>query len=426
MDYRWTETRMTFTKYAAALLAAAFMAGAGAQTVQSTSNPDDSEIEVTGTGETPEAARTDAIRQALQQVVPQVVAAERYIENDNVVMDHVLSSMNGHVKSVQTLDVKKTDIGYSTRIRATISKHEIANFIRYRADSKVAFSGEAVLAEANREIEARNFRGEFLEHLFRGYPSEYVTTKIQKIEPDAANPGTVRMQISYQLRPDFVEGLRRGVSEIQCQPDQKSCSNQSLCFEQASGVSCVRLAAGPLLAAGHLNGNYPILRRLFPDSEGDGRSSFIPGLLIRFLNAAGQRVGSKECFDVGHITDNLKSGMIELLPIHEGEAERRIHKETNNQYLGGNTRWISDRPMADSFDFKTQLIRGSVEFDKAVRADSVAVLFDRSNPHAGVRDHGSIVFDVTNTRQPAVKPTIRHADNDSSTTELAAGCPWPN
>ena len=171
-------------------------------------------VEVSGTGETPEAARQDGIRQALQREVPQIIAADRRFENDTVVLDRVLSSMNGHVQAVQVLGTSKTGTSYLARMLVKVSKREIVNFIRYRSDGGgLDLSGGALLAEASREIEARKFRATFLERFFAGYPASAVGASVDSIKPNTVRPAIIEVEMRFQLHPEFVARLKTAAND---------------------------------------------------------------------------------------------------------------------------------------------------------------------------------------------------------------------
>ncbi len=87
-------------------------------------------VEVTGGGQTAYSAQQDAVRRAMQMVIKQLVIAERKIENDQIVMDRVISSMSGYVEEFRVLKETSSESSISIKAVVTISVQPIVNFFR--------------------------------------------------------------------------------------------------------------------------------------------------------------------------------------------------------------------------------------------------------------------------------------------------------
>ncbi|MGH9550251.1 MAG: hypothetical protein ACRD3W_12795, partial [Terriglobales bacterium] len=86
-------------------------------------------VVVTGDGASIDEAKTDAIRQALQQSMRQLVIAERTIRGNSILRDKVMSTMNGYIDRFQQRDLKKIGSGYSVTAEITVSASRIENFL---------------------------------------------------------------------------------------------------------------------------------------------------------------------------------------------------------------------------------------------------------------------------------------------------------
>jgi hypothetical protein len=86
--------------------AGAFLSDASAQSPNVT-------VFVTGSGPSIDDAKTDAIRQALQLTMRQLVIVDRVISGDTVVRDRVMSTMNGYIEQFTPKDIHRTNIGYA-------------------------------------------------------------------------------------------------------------------------------------------------------------------------------------------------------------------------------------------------------------------------------------------------------------------------
>jgi hypothetical protein len=164
-------------------------------------------VSVKGTGPSIDEARTDAIRQALQQTIAQLVIVERAIKNDEVLRDSVISTMNGYVDKFHERQVGKDADGFVVEADVTVSTSRIENFIGVATGGSVSFDGSSLLAEANREAAQRKARGEIFDRLFRGFPSETLDVKITAIKPNEIDPNSLSIDVEYSLKPEFRKAL---------------------------------------------------------------------------------------------------------------------------------------------------------------------------------------------------------------------------
>ena len=181
------------------------------------SDVEDVTVEVVGVGMGAYESRMDAVRQALQQVLPQIVFADREIKNDELVRDQVMSSMQGHAKSVVTIEQKVVDGRVQGRYNVTISTREIENFIRYRrsSGSSSQIDGEALGAELQREQESRVFRDNYVRRLVQGFPSQMVQSKVTGLKP-TSDLSEVEVSVVWRLNPNWVRTMHQSLEQISC------------------------------------------------------------------------------------------------------------------------------------------------------------------------------------------------------------------
>lgn len=88
------------------------------------------EVAATGFGETIEAAKLDAVRNALSRSFDQFVFVERQIADDELRRDVVMSTMNGFVKDIELVSVTRDNSGfYSIFANVTVSGSGLENFV---------------------------------------------------------------------------------------------------------------------------------------------------------------------------------------------------------------------------------------------------------------------------------------------------------
>ncbi|MEJ5208740.1 hypothetical protein [Denitratimonas sp. CY0512] len=143
------------------------------------------EVVVRGSGETLEAARLDAIRQATQQVTQQLIVADRKIEDDAIVMDRVLSTMNGYVEKFESLDSGTDANGTWLEARIIISESRIENFIAEVRGSGADVDGQSVFAELQRTRAQKESAEDIMRRAFEGYPHAALNAKVVSVRvPD--------------------------------------------------------------------------------------------------------------------------------------------------------------------------------------------------------------------------------------------------
>ncbi|WHQ68631.1 hypothetical protein [Methylorubrum extorquens] len=201
---------------ASSLLSAALLlgvsGGAQSQTVEPLSNGKTA-VKVTGHGPTIAAARQDGVRQALQLTVEQLVVVDRAVENDEVVRDRIISTMNGYVDDLRDISVSSTDAGYDVALEVTVSKTRINNFAAF-LKSGSPLRGNALLQEAIREVEQRNVRSEIVDHLFRGYPAQAVNVDLVQAKPNASDPRVINLSFRQQVDSSFLRSVVEGLKAL--------------------------------------------------------------------------------------------------------------------------------------------------------------------------------------------------------------------
>lgn len=373
-------------------------------------SPNEFQLEVTGSGPTVQDARADGIRQALQRTVPQIIATERVIKNDSVVMDSVMSSMNGNVKSVDVLSTLRSGNSYEVRMHVHISRRDIVNFVSFRAQSGTNFSGAALLAESQREKEARRFRDTFIERSLRGFPAAASNAKLISLKPDL-DPSLVKVQIEYRLDTAFVKALRNAANEVQCVGAKTSCSEYEICTQIGhDDIDCTLPGAGahqPKIESGYSRfGNYQSL----VDTFGLPRSSALPrgnlDFAMRFLDSNGTRVGTQGCYDA------LMSSVSDKFPLWQSSHIVEIRPRG-----GGNIIHVysfSDKPLIYEDKLSLAKLEGVVDLSRIKSIELAPVIVE----NIGFDRKKGIVFDVV--RQP--RQSSSKSDPVSPTQNE---CLWP-
>ena len=178
-------------------------------------------VVVTGRGISVDDARSDAVRQALQQTMKQLVVADRAINNNEVLRDKVISTMNGYIDNLKQKSLTRTNDGFAIEAEVTVSASRIVNFIGYAAGTTATLRGDALSADINRENAQRTARGEIFDRTLRGFPSKVMDVKILGIKPSDSNPNILRVDLEYSFKKSFeaeLESTIRALGAVECRP----------------------------------------------------------------------------------------------------------------------------------------------------------------------------------------------------------------
>jgi hypothetical protein len=158
----------------------------------SSTGPGEVQVRVTGRGESEWSARNDAIRQALQQAMSQLVIADRVVSDDKVLRDTVMSTMNGFVERFEPIRTYKEGSEIVTEANVAVSNTRMENFLAGSTGASASLRGSDLSANLQGELASRAARAQVLWRLFAGYPGKAIEIKIEKIGLSAQDPHFIK------------------------------------------------------------------------------------------------------------------------------------------------------------------------------------------------------------------------------------------
>lgn len=172
-----------------------------------------STLEVEGFGDSIGEARMDAIRNALNQTVRQLIITDRRIENQELVLDRVLTTANGFISNFRLLESHLLE-GGTVRIRAkvTVATRQIENFIAYGDFDSSTVDGESLFAEAQRQQMQTRMATQILNRALSGYPAYAHDIELKSIRPRSGS--SFEMTIDIQPVSSFFESLKQTIAAI--------------------------------------------------------------------------------------------------------------------------------------------------------------------------------------------------------------------
>lgn len=204
----------------AVFLLVALAPAAGAQ--------EESALRVTGQGESSYEAREDAIRQALQIAVEQLVISQQVVENDRLTLDRLSSTMNGFVSAFAPVRSYSENGSVFIEADIIVSRSRIENFIGLTNGARTEVNSDNILASMQAERLARVARADMVAALFRDFPDRALEAGPVSLSLNPANPGLVDFRTEVRWAPRFLSSLQEGLKalgahHVNCGLDPYSC-----------------------------------------------------------------------------------------------------------------------------------------------------------------------------------------------------------
>ena len=98
-------------------------------------------LTVSGSGKTPDEAKTNALRSAIEQAFGTFISSKTEILNDAVVKDEIVSVANGNIQKYEVIsELQLPDGGYTTSLKAMVSVSKLTSFVESKGVA-VEFKG---------------------------------------------------------------------------------------------------------------------------------------------------------------------------------------------------------------------------------------------------------------------------------------------
>ena len=158
------------------------------QVAKQPSNPDIQTVEVTGVGNTPEAARKNALFTAVEQVVGALVDARIDIKDNELLQERILTLSDGYINDFTVLNpAHKVENVFHETIRADVQRTRLMSSI---AEQNVALNssvrGELLYAQAVSQDRVREQAVEIIKALLSEDPRQFkaeITGSVSRVDP---------------------------------------------------------------------------------------------------------------------------------------------------------------------------------------------------------------------------------------------------
>jgi hypothetical protein len=267
-----------------------------------------STVEVTGVGDNAQAAKEDAIRNAVQAVVGSYVSSDLAMQDRQLVKDQVLSYSAGYVSKLDVLSQERESSGlYRIRVRAEVSREKVKRKLDELHVATNVVDGDSLFAESLSAVERRDNSRRVVTAVLERYPQSAFVAKVGKPSITAASGEKTRVAIPYGIAWDqaYLEELHAALVGVGGQKRTLAAGCRNL-VAFPFGLKDVCLDANP--AAAEL-----VWDRLLQPFASTSHGAYYVPVEVTITDAAGTVLArSKRSAEVGNGT--LSQGHLLISP----------------------------------------------------------------------------------------------------------------
>ncbi|MGH8538785.1 MAG: hypothetical protein ACREXM_20715 [Gammaproteobacteria bacterium] len=170
-------------------------------------------VTATGVGATPQAAKEDAIRIALGQVLGEYVTAHFSMSNDRLTRDDVLSHSAGFIQEVRVLaDQLRPDGLHEVTLTAQVATQAVEHW-QPATGTTQPLSGDSLFAEAYSKLQRDRTALDLWRDLLVRFPARALIARVvgpPQVGIDARDPQDAKLRMAMQVewQPGFLEDIR--------------------------------------------------------------------------------------------------------------------------------------------------------------------------------------------------------------------------
>ncbi len=162
---------------------------------------------VSGSGDSLNEARMDAMARAVQQSFEQLIIVDRVIEDDELTRDRILATFNGFVTGFRLLrSTEAADGSIEIEAAVSVSQSGMRNFLVYGDRARAGVDGESLFAEMARARQHARVVDDILRRSLAGFPSHAYSVSLRSVELDHRNQ--IRLAIDVEGEPVYFNAIR--------------------------------------------------------------------------------------------------------------------------------------------------------------------------------------------------------------------------
>jgi hypothetical protein len=159
-------------------------------------------IEVAGDGATPEEARMNGFRLAVEQAIGSLIASETVVQNNRIQRDEIISYAAGYVDRFEIVGTQETNHGVRVIMKVWVGRSSLSNRLLAQSQTLGEIQGDRVAVAVATLQQERATGDRLLATVLNDFPrrSFVITTDPSSVQFDSNRRGVV--QIPFELKWD--------------------------------------------------------------------------------------------------------------------------------------------------------------------------------------------------------------------------------
>lgn len=182
-------------------------------------------VQVEGEGDSVDAAKQNAFRNAIQFVVGQVIVSDVEVNGDNVVKDFIGSYSAGYVDNYEIRAIRHQANKVILDMNVSVASSKIAQRMRSSSNHQTVLAGEKLQSQIDTNLQQRANGDRLLSDVFGSYPNNAYIVNSGATEVIIGSHRQVYIDIPYEIRWSqyWLEAIIETLSFTAI--DSKSCIN---------------------------------------------------------------------------------------------------------------------------------------------------------------------------------------------------------
>lgn len=185
-------------------------------------------VEVTGIGETHQAAKEDAIRNAVEKVVGSYVSSDLVTQNRQLIKDEVLNYSGGYIEKIDILSQERNPDGlYVTKVRALVINNKVRRKLEKINVSTRDLPSESLFAEAFSKVDEQKKSAQLISKIMEKYPSAVFVAEVGPpniVSTDHhKNLAKVKFVATVSWDPIFIGELKEVLTHVSIPEGEPIC-----------------------------------------------------------------------------------------------------------------------------------------------------------------------------------------------------------
>jgi hypothetical protein len=204
-------------------------------------------IEVAGNGNTPEEARMNGFRIAVEQAVGSLIASETEVNQGRVKRDEIISYAAGYVDRFEVVQTDNVGSGWRVTMKVWVGRTALANRLLYQSKEPGRIDGERAAVAVETTQYERGQGDRVLQTVLNDFPRRSFDVEVKKPSVVLNLFRRPELGIPFQVRwnYDYLSSLWSALEATSNNPKAGNCYNNNRDCAQVAFVRVVSGSGGP-------------------------------------------------------------------------------------------------------------------------------------------------------------------------------------